>query len=77
MRDPYENLDQYAMYDYKDVVNAYGHGEDDAVDCVLEIIEKADDENRNHLGVVLNADMDKAYSIIWERVLALKGGEQG
>lgn len=38
MRDQYENLDKYAAYDYKDVSNAYGHGEDDAIDRVLEIM---------------------------------------
>lgn len=43
------------------------------IDRVLEIIEKASDENRNHVGVVQNDDMDEAYSIIWERVHALKG----
>lgn len=37
LREHYENLDQYTMYDYKDVANAYGHGEWDAIDKVLYI----------------------------------------
>lgn len=47
MRDYYENLDKYAAYDYKDVSIAYGHGEDDAIDKVLETTERL-----NHNGSV-------------------------
>ena len=72
LREHYENLDQYTMYDYKDVANAYGHGEWDAIDKVLEIITIRKSS--------VAYDKDKAYKLacddIEHAVLALKEGEQ-
>lgn len=63
-------LEQQEMFIAAIARNEYNRGVIDA----LEIIEKANDENRNHVGVVQNDDMDKAYSIIWERVNELMKG---
>ena len=58
----------------KDLINDYRKRvREETIAEVLKIIDKASDENRNHVGVVQNDDMDKAYSIIWERVCNLKG----
>ena len=69
MRDQYENLDRYAAYDYKDVSNAYGHGEDDAIDRVLEIID-------SHMPLVGNSITNKlvrsSLKSIKREVAALK-----
>lgn len=67
MREQYENLDRYAAYDYKDVLNAYGHGEDDALEKVLDIIDKADSDYEIWA---------LKFQKVREAVLALKGGEQ-
>ena len=77
MREYYENLDQYAIYDYKDVKNAYGYGEADAVDRVLEIISKEEEEFEQGYALdVSKYGFACAASLIRDKVLALKGGEQ-
>ena len=64
------------LYEALKMANKALKDEDAMLEKVLQIINLASDENRNHIGVVQNDDMDKAYSIVWERVLRLKGGKE-
>ncbi len=73
MREHYENLDQYAAYDYKDVANAYGHGEWDAIDTVLEILDEVSSESIRG-GVYWNSA--QTIKVLRRRIMALKEGEQ-
>ena len=83
MRGHYENLDQYAVYDYKDVANAYGHGEWDAIDGVLEIIDRhiviqemKHTEANNILHEIIAEIRATELKEIRNEILALKGGEK-
>lgn len=64
------------LYEALKMANKALKDEDAMLEKVLQIINLASDENRNHIGVVQNDDMDKAYSIVWERILRLKGGKE-